>query len=267
MDFLLSINRKYFPNLDNNWIQLFLANDIYSKISGCEIYIDFCDLEGKTYLSNLLRENIAPHWKFQFHAPDLDTLNNNYLNLLEYYDELSQILGYRIRVNFHPIASNISISDNISKTKDELCKILNIIEKRKFNIDILIENLDKTLGNQRCNLHELDEIIDMKNVGLTWDIGHEVKDNNCDYLLGEKFVTKLENIHLHDILDTDHHPFYYGKTDLKKCFKYLNEIGFNGTVVSEIALDFYKCSNFQESVLETIKNIYILSYYQQSTKE
>lgn len=263
MQFLLSILRKFYPNLNNDWIYKCLQFDTKNKIAGCEIYVNFRDEDETAYVSRFVEVCPAKHWKFQFHAPELEDYlqyNNDYLKMLEYYSQISERLGYKGKVNFHPVTltPQFDIKACIDASKSELYKICNIIEKKNMNIIPCVENLDKFNGLRRCGLKDLDEILDIDILKFTWDIGHDVVEGECTYELNDKFAGKLENVHLSDIDKEEHAPFYYGKTNLDKCFEYFKKVNFDKTIVVEVALDFLKAKDFDGKIEEYVKNVYFL---------
>lgn len=256
---MLSIYRIFYEDFKNDWINKFLTYDTDRIISGCEIHVNLKDIEEKEYISKLIKNNPAKEWIYQFHGPELLEYCNDYQDILNYYDDFSQKLGYKLNVTFHPVSQNTCVEENILRTKKELYTICNLVEKRNMNIDICLENLNKSLGQYRCNLDDIYSCLDMDGVKFTWDIGHQVVDNNCTYMLSERHKDKLGNIHIHDTKEKDHYPFYYNKTDLNRCFDYLLSIKYDGPIVAEIGLSCLNSVTFDERVIEYIKNLHILS--------
>lgn len=263
MQFLLSISRKFYPSLNNDWAYKFMQYDTENKISGCEIYVNFQDEVETTFVSKFIENCPIKHWKFQFHAPELETYlqyKNDYLHMLQYYNQAAERLGYKVKVNFHPVIlpPKFDIKACIDTSKTELYKVCNLIEQKHMNIIPCVENLDKLNELRRCGIKDLDEILDIDILKFTWDIGHDIIDDECTYELKDKFALKLENVHLSDIDKEEHAPFYYGKTNLDKCFGYFKKINFDKTIVAEIALDFLKAKDFEGKIEEYVKNIYLL---------
>lgn len=259
MQFLLSINDYFYPEFDYLWLDYFIKCDIYNKVSGCEINSVLADKKEKEYILKLIDK--IKHWRIQFHAPHKSNTPSDYTDILNFYEDISQKVGYKLNVTFHPIESYPTVSQNIEGTKIIMQGICNLVEKNRIGINVCLENLNKSIGRVRCNLDDIYQILDIENVNLTWDIGHQVVDGNCNYSLNEKYIGKLNNIHIHDVLKSEHYPFYFDKTNLNKCFDYLHNINYDGPMVAEIGLNCLESTSFEERIAEYVKNIYILSYY------
>ena len=265
MKLLLSVNNKFYKNFDYNWINLFFSYDIYNIIDGCEFALLFNNEYENKYILDLVSDEMYnKKWIFQFHAPCLSTyfsLHNSYLPMLQYYHNVSQFLGYPTKVNFHPIESTISMDDSINKTKEEFYKLLDLVAMHSFNIDVLVENLNQLPNVYRANLDDLDEVIKISKLGFTYDIGHMTVDNKYEYCLTEDHIKNLRNIHLHDTDEIEHFPYYNNKLFLEDFFEYTKKIGYNDTIVAEIALDYMKSEGFERKILEYTRNMHILNYY------
>lgn len=260
MNFFLSINRNFFNHYNYSWIDYFVKYDTLNVISGCELEFDIANDTSKKYIIDLIEKYNYPNWKIQFHGPDLIQFSNNYLDILTVYHQISQKLGYCANVVFHPIASPISIKDSIEQTKKEFYKLIDLVLQYNLCINVSIENLNKMSDSlNRCRLEHLKDTLDIDNLYFTWDIGHQVIDNECTYFLEKKYKNKLNNVHIHDIEKSDHFPFYYNKIDLIKAFDYLININYSGSIVCEIGLDYLKSSTFEEKIKEYIENIYLLN--------
>lgn len=259
MRFLLSIGNQYFSNFDDDWIYLFLDNDIKKNIGGCEIHINISDQFQRAYVQKTIKNSLLENWNFQFHGPDLSEYSGNYLDVLNFYNDISQFLGYKVKVTFHPITSKIDINDSINLSEKTFYEVSNLIAKYNLGIIPLVENLN-IMGNPcRCQLQHIESLLKIENLNFTWDIGHQAIDNTCTYSLKDNYLNKLQNIHIHDISIEDHYPFYYGKIDLQKSISYLVENNYNENIVLEIGLPCLNSTTFDKKIAEYIENVNLLA--------
>lgn len=237
--------------------------DIRNNIDGTEIYIDMKSAEERKYCSNLVKIIKDNSWILQIHSVGMYKLSNEIIKeYLHYYNQLALVYGNKIKLTVHASENK----DSIIEDRKVLNFIHEYIKQKEFNIEILIENLNKINEVKRCNIYDVYEIIDNANVdidGITLDVGHYVYDYSNDYTtLYNHHTDRIKNIHIHDINNkVDHYPFYHNNVDLQKVANFLKDILYNESVVLEFGLEYLKGREFEEKIKEYIKQIeYVKSY-------
>lgn len=258
MNFLLSMNQKFFnvpvPSVVSTWKKW----DMLSVIDGAELYVNTSDQNEKKYVKQLAQEFKNNNWILQIHGPNAEVIARR--EIVDYYQELAELTNKPLHITFHGFSSKGSKKDNILYTKD-MAETLKELSKGS-NLNFSIENLNAMNNAGRLNKNDVEHVLIQSDfLGFCWDIGHEVDDNTCDYKLRPFFKKRLKNVHIHDIGVSDHYPFDFDKTDAKRVFEYLKTINYNGNVVFEIALDYLKGNNFEEKQIAYIEQLERFRFY------
>jgi len=261
MNFLISMNNKMFKQSDSKkLIDNIIKLDTNKSVKGAEIYIDMRNDDEKKYCLNLAKRMKDKDWILQIHSVDMYKLENVTIDeYLKYYNDLAIIYGSKIKLTVHA-SENI---ESISKDREALIYIHKCIVQNKYNLEVLIENLNSINEIKRCNIYDVYEIIDNEIMGITLDIGHYVYDYSNDYTnLYISHKDKIKNIHLHDINNkVDHYPFYFNKVNLQKVANFLKDILYNKSVVLEFALEYLEGDTFKDKIKEYIKQIEYVKRY------
>jgi len=116
---------------------------------------------------------------------------------------------------------------------------LNLIDKKMF---LLIENMpNKKYGfYSPGEMKKFIDLINHKQFGATWDIGHAKLAIGNRYLEFPRVLkSSIKECHFSDVKKkrnklTDHYPLGSGIFNYKKIIKELKKIGFDGLIVMEI---------------------------------
>jgi|GEM_PF-2494680 len=264
MDYYISINAKEFLEFGAADLVRFISNnDKNSIIKGAEIAIDCREDRQKEFSIELASAMSSNGRMIQLHADDIyGSGKNKIIEMLRYYNSIAEKCGNKIKVTIHP-AEMQSIKDSINETRSALEYINNLVEKKRLDLEILLENLNTYAGKPRCNIGQILEILEgtMEN-GITLDLGHYVFDHGTsDIPIKNRLSKRIRNVHLHDIDDRgqDHQPFYFENVCLEKMRGILSSIGYNGSVVAEISLNFLKGNSFEARLREYISQIELIS--------
>ncbi len=196
---------------------------------------------------------------FRCHFPlekmtEIDTIK--YLNFI---NELSKELRYKINIVFHSKSTEDTFDEMIKDTKFYIDNIVNYVQKYKLNLNISLENLNFRNGTSRINVSKIDEILKSNNnLYFTYDIGHDLFDNKVCSKLSNIQIERLNNVHIHSVeKNEDHHIINnnsYCLNELKKALTELNKVKYNGPIVLEYSLDHINAKNIEEKIIEVVKS-------------
>ena len=265
MNFLISLNGRMFSKYSAPQLMDILTNlDVNKVIDGAEIYMDMTNEEEKEYCLKLVKIMKDNNWIIQVHSADMYLLEEKVIEqYLKYYNEIALIYDNKIKLTIHPDTES-SRYESIQNTIKIFKHINKYVYKNNLNLEILVENLNELHGTYRCNIYQVYEIIDKLMIdGITFDMGHYVYDYSNDYTdLGTEHISKIRNIHIHDINEdnrTDHYPFYFNNVKIQEIIKYLNIINYKECIVLEYGLEYLEGETFEDKIDEYIKQIEYVS--------
>jgi len=112
---------------------------------------------------------------------------------------------------------------------------------RDAELRIAVENLPcqpplVKIGSSRRDLMDIIEAMETPDVGICWDLGHDV-------LLGatlpptSECLRRVIHVHVHDVdsVGVDHYPLIYGRVPYRTWLRSLVEEGFDGCVTLEVS--------------------------------
>ncbi|MEG2275387.1 MAG: sugar phosphate isomerase/epimerase [Clostridia bacterium] len=260
MKVLLSVNKKFYEVNMKTLFDLIDFKDINKAVGGMELNISSLSKYERDLAKDIAKKLKKRNLKLQIHG---NMLSENVLEIYEYlklYNELAKIMEDKIKIVYHPYKDE-SKENIIYKTTVILKRLNKNIEDFKYNIELSIENLEDVENVKNLKIDELSGIIDkVKNVKITYDIGHMVLENKNPYTISEKIYSKITNVHIHDISASNiaHYPFSCGKVDLKATMVFLKKIKYTGDIVAEIALDYLQGITYEEKLdayLKEVENI------------
>lgn len=261
MKILISISSKFFEKQPEELIKLLKKHDSKRIIKGFEICVNFNNEEEREYMKQLCYLCKKESYIFQIHGMNLDYINQ--FKYMDFVNELTKILQKSIDIVIHPIVQN-DIEKSIIESKEYFNRIINYIEREKYNINIGIENLNY-LGIPRPNKNDILPILrEINNLNFTYDMGHEIIDNRNISNLDSFTLNKINNIHIHTFKNKlDHQPIGFTNDGSKKweeCLKYLKSIKYGKSVVLEY--DFYTLGDsYEERLINYIKSANIVNNY------
>lgn len=271
MKFMMSLH-----GIKHHWEASFFVRvlerlDPNRVVEGFEINGDPNDSYERDYITTMAKLMKTSVRTLQFHS-HFDLHNHyddlHYLNkTLRFYHEISTILGYEVSLVLHPVDS-FDIEVSISRTHRFISNMCTLKKINNYNINLTLENLNNTTRHNRLNTPELESLLNNQfDIGLCWDIGHEVSEGICHYQLNQALEKKLKNVHIHDINAKDHFPFDYGNTDYKESIDYLSTINYCGSLIIEINLDYLKGNSLLDKFRAYIDNIDKLKTYYESVTQ
>jgi len=92
----------------------------------------------------------------------------------------------------------------------------------KYGISFCIENCGD-FGN-KYQKALLESVLHHKQVGITWDVGHDYSSKYKDFEVIDKYIDKVRHIHLHDSNgQRDHLSLGTGEIDIPRIYKFSEE--------------------------------------------
>lgn len=241
---LISVNSKFFNGTPEQLINVW--SNSAGIVDGAEVYVDVNNVWQCDYLERLAVLMGRAGLVLQIHAPTLDVLSNP--AVLGYFDSLAKGHGSTMKLTAHPTHSEV-IPESIDLSMQHIKSIEQTIEFGNLDLKLCLENLNDINGWTRPKVSDIDYLLyhSDSDTGFCWDIGHDVHAGNESYSLNHSLISRLRNVHIHDLRGAeDHHPFVYGNVNVMLAIGYLAEIGYDGTVVHELALDYLPGQNFEE---------------------
>lgn len=234
--------------------------DYDNRIDGIEINADLenpIEVQRLFEYGHLLKTR---NKRLQIHSPHgFNKLFNDTDKLTEYlsiYNALSHEINQPLSITIHPVESELK---DISRyqTLKLITRLHSICQLKGYTLEFTLENLN--LNRHRLDTEGIEPIIKQSSVGFCWDIGHEVYEDKCTYTLNHSLQTRLNNVHIHDIAESDHFPFRYGRTDYTLALAYLISISYTGSVVIEINTDYLLGENWTHKYMDYVSQVYLLA--------
>lgn len=234
--------------------------DPENRLKGIEVNADLDDpveVERLYAYGHLLK---ARHKKLQIHSPHgFSRLYNETSVLDKYlsiYADLAKKLQTCLSITIHPVESDQKEKARFHTLK-LITRLISICELQGYDLTFTLENLN--MSRHRLDTEGIQPLVEGSNVNFCWDIGHEVFEDQCTYSLDDSLFNKLNNIHIHDINQTDHHPFIHGKTDYVRAVSYLATKGYKGSVVVEINTDYLAGDTWGQKYTDYMRQLYTVS--------
>lgn len=256
MKYLLSISWHTFASLSIDEILEILNSEDLTNVDGIELASPNFD-EMLAVLKFCQKSNLI----FQCHTPNYKDKNLVY-NYLRNVSELSDIYGKKINVVLHPLENN-NFKKSIVDTIEYVESIFLYIKINKLNVEISLENLNFHHNRRRINVDVIDEILkQFDNLKFTYDIGHDIFDNDINSTLTDVEKVKINNVHLHTVHNGKDHENFIKYPDnlifLKNAILSLEEMNYNENVVVEIGVDMFLGNNTREKLIDYIESITII---------
>lgn len=265
MKFFISINSIGFDVPPELLVQVIKHIDTGNAVEGIELNANVFDETEREYLMRMAHAARENGLLLQIHAPGPEThcaSDEKIDRLLETYDKVARITGQPSRVVFHPVSS-ADCKLAMELTQNYIETILLKIDNKGLLIVPSLENLNDTSLVARLGTKQLDQLLENTGMGFCWDVGHDVISGDNSYTLPKGLEASLENVHIHDICDTDHCPFYHFNTDFVKTLRYLERIGYKKSVVLEININKLNASSTFQRYHEYIGNLMMIKSYRQ----
>ncbi len=250
---ILSLYDKKLDGLDFNII--FDIINLYGNglVKGIELNGD--DLDGMKKCANLCKKN---NIRFMCHIPVKNMRESDIIKYLNCVNDISKKLRYTINVAVHSLNNNKSLRKNIDETYVYLKNILSYIKKYNLNITISLENLNKKDGERRINISSIDNVLNkFEELKFTYDIGHDIYDNRKPSDLSALQKIKINNVHVHSIVESIDHNIIQNKSkdieEIKKAILNLKNINYKGTIVLEYAMKNIPGSTVEEKIINFVK--------------
>ena len=98
----------------------------------------------------------------------------------------------------------------------------------------------RKFGEDRPSVLRAVRAVDHPRCGITWDMGHCVRDKLLENP-SEEWAKEVIHVHTHDVDDArqDHWPFILGTTPYQRWISYLLDQGFTGTITAELSGNLY----------------------------
>lgn len=264
MNLLLSLNKKFFEINPNEIISMINELDDKKIIKGMEMCIGSFSIEEQDYITALSKLCSQNNYYFQLHG------NSNYdiktqKKAMDFINEISKIVGYKINVVLHPVEDNI-LDKHLIDSNLYFSQVLNYIYENNYNINISIENLNSTTHHLRLSKELILSVLsNNEELNFTYDIGHEIVEYGKIIDLDEVLIKRMNNIHIHTFKNTfDHLPIEENDENKLKWLKgleYLKYLKYNGNIVLEYDIYEVKGNGINEKVQNYIRSAYFISQY------
>lgn len=235
-------------------LKLIKNYDKNNNIAGIEI--NSYNLESLKYCAKFCKEN---NLIFKCHFPLKKMSEKETKDYLDCVNMIAKDLSYKVNIVFHSVNDKKNMEEKIKETKEYIKSIRKYISVSKLNVNPSLENLNYRNGVKRINVGEIYEVLNsFENLNFTFDIGHDLFDNKRVSTLSKVQQERLNNIHIHSILNNeDHHIIEENSPDLEeieKGVKYLKNIGYTGDIVLEYSVDYLKGNTIEEKIEYYVKS-------------
>lgn len=251
---ILSLYEKKLNGLDINTV--FDIINLYGNknIDGIEINTD--NLDSLKKCSKLCKKNKL---KFMCHTPLKVMSESEVIKYLNCLNDISRELRYNINVVFHSLNNNKDFKENIEETILFMKKILTYVKKYNLNVTISLENLNKKNDIRRININVIDSILNrFEDIRFTYDIGHDLYDNKKISNLSTLQKIKLNNVHIHSVINSKDHNIINEKSydidKIKESLENLKKINYKGPIVLEYAIDNIPGERIEEKIINLVKS-------------
>jgi sugar phosphate isomerase/epimerase len=207
---------------------------------------------------------LDPPFMFEFSGSKKDSIKADWSPALDIVNRYASINDIRTEMVLHgshgPYAEmDVLLSDTIEISR----WILEYCPK----IFLGIENLPTPrnpnelvkFGENRESVLDAVKQVDHPRCGITWDMGHCVRNKVFDLPVDE-WIERVVHVHLHDVDEhrQDHWPLILGSTPYQKWVPALQAHGFSGTITAELNGKLYSSWTQDEidgHLLSTIEKI------------
>lgn len=245
-------------NLDFHWLRNRSFSSVIEPLrkkglTVLEIHLELRFPEIADHIEFLCENAAAAGLGINFHAPYLDppfmngfsgaekdTIKSNWKPALDIVNRYSSTNNIRTEVVLHgshgPFAD---MNDLLTDTVELAQWILEYCP----GIFLGIENLPTPrnpnelvkFGENRESVLEAVRLVSHPRCGITWDMGHCVRNKVFDQP-SDEWIQQVVHVHLHDVDEhrQDHWPLILGSTPYQQWIPALQAHGFSGTITAEL---------------------------------
>ena len=269
-------------NLNHKWLNgrpfdAVVQPLIEAGLGALELHLDLRIPELAEHIESLCENAAQSGLGVSFHAPYLDpslmhgfarekrdALIEEWKPMLALVNRWAGVNGIRTEITMH--GAHGPNADYADLFDDTVAIALYILEQCP-NAWLGIENLpvprhpDEMVkyGEDRKTTLDAVRTVDHPRCGITWDMGHCVRDKVFT-LPNPEWTSRVIHAHIHDVDDhrQDHWPLILGSTPYKEWITHLVSAGFSGTLTAELNGALYgewSQAEIDSRLLMTIKEI------------
>jgi sugar phosphate isomerase/epimerase len=232
---------------------------IAAGLSVIEVHLDFRFPQIADHLEYLCKQAANSGLGISFHGPYLDPpfmvgfARENKLALKSQWQPVADLINRYTSTNLIRTEMVLHGSHgpdaDMSNLLDDTVQISQWILEQCPELFIGIENLPTPrnpsnlvkFGEDRDSVLKVVNQVDHPRCGITWDMGHCVRNHILD-LPSQEWVKKVVHVHVHDVDEArqDHWPLNIGRTPYLDWIKYLIANNFCGTITAELTGDLYR---------------------------
>lgn len=203
---------------------------------------------------------------YGFSGTDKETIQYNWEPALDIVNRYTSTNGIRTEMVLHGShGPNAEMDDMLADTVEIAKWILDYCPDLYLGIENLPTPRNPNelvkFGENRESVLEEVKLVDHPRCGITWDMGHCVRNKVFD-LPSDEWIRRVVHVHLHDVDEyrQDHWPLILGNTPFEEWIPALKEHGFSGTITAELNGKLYndwpqdEIDRSLEIAIEKIKN-------------
>jgi len=269
-------------NLNHAWLNGRDFGTVITPLKGAgltalEFVVDFRIPEYGDHVEPLCQQTRDAGLGISFHAPFLDPpfafgfsgqerakLEENWKPVLDLINSFAGTNGIRTEMVLHGVHGP---TDDMAALYDDTVAQAKWILSYCPEIYLGLENLPvprdpqarRKFGEDRASVLKAVREINHPRCGITWDMGHCVRDKVFENP-SEEWTREVIHVHAHDVDENrqDHWPFILGSTPYKRWISYLLQQGFSGTITAELSYNLiadWPQEKIDSELLHTIKEI------------
>jgi sugar phosphate isomerase/epimerase len=269
-------------NLNHAWLKgrdfdAVLAPLTEAGVSVLELLVDFRFPEYGDHIEKLCQQTRDAGLGISFHAPFLDPpfaygfardnraqVEADWRPVLELMNRYAGANSIRTELVLHGVHGP---TDDMRPLFDDTVAQARWILSYCPDIFLGIENLPiprnpearRKYGEDRNSVLKAVQAVDHPRCGITWDMGHCVRDKVLENP-SEEWTREVIHVHVHDVDEhrQDHWPFILGSTPYQRWIPYLIQMGFTGTITAELSgnlLNDWPQERIDRELLHTIQEI------------
>jgi sugar phosphate isomerase/epimerase len=183
---------------------------------------------------------LDPPFMFGFSREEKESIKANWLPVLDIVNQFTGTNGIRTEMVLHGShGPNAEMNDLLADTIEISRWILDTCPELFLGIENLPTPRNPNelvkFGENRESVLEAVRKVNHNRCGITWDMGHCVRNKVFD-LPSDEWIDRVVHVHLHDVDENrqDHWPLILGSTPYEKWIPALRDRGFEGTITAEL---------------------------------
>jgi sugar phosphate isomerase/epimerase len=245
-------------NLDYHWLKGRTFSSVVEPLmekglTVLEVHLDLRFPEIANHVEFLCREAARAGLGVNFHAPYLDPpfiygfsgegkelIKADWYPVLDIVNQFAGTNGIRTEMVLHGSHGPHAEMEDLLEDTIEISRwILDTCPDLYLGIENLPTPRNPNelvkFGENRESVLEAVQKVNHDRCGITWDMGHCVRNKVFD-LSSDEWMERVVHVHLHDVDESrqDHWPLILGSTPYEEWVLALRDRGFEGTITAEL---------------------------------